>query len=237
MYKRIAKMVMILALLMAAVTGPAVASVNLTIIGTAQISGGGATNYNLIYDSDQSLFWLDYSHGYANWLTSMNWANNLILTNILTPGYTVNLSGTGWRLPTTIPANPEYNPADPSPCEYNQTETEMGHLYYTDLGFTQGVGVPGVGSTNQLPFKNILSGWYWSGTEYAVNPYSAWLFGLNAGNQDPSGKDGYLFALSVRPGQLVSTVPEPSTYFLLCIGLGVVGYARRRMSTHTPEAC
>lgn len=31
------------------------------------------------------------------------------------------------------------------------------------------------------------------------------------------------------PASVTAAVPEPSTYALLCIGLGVVGYARRRM--------
>jgi PEP-CTERM motif len=34
---------------------------------------------------------------------------------------------------------------------------------------------------------------------------------------------------------VVNVVPEPSTYALLCISLGVVGYARKRMNKVTPE--
>jgi hypothetical protein len=45
---------------------------------------------NRPYDSDLSLFWLDYSYGYADWWTSKSWATNLVLTNVLTPGYTFN---------------------------------------------------------------------------------------------------------------------------------------------------
>jgi len=210
--------VVMLALLMAVVTGSAGASV-LTNIGTAQISGGGGTNYNLIYDSDQSLFWLDYTQGYDTWQNQVNWANNLILTNVLTPGYIINFSEAVWRLPTTISAV----------SGYNQNGSEMGHLYYTGLGLTQGTQV---NAGNQGPFTNILQDWYWSGTEYAINPDKAWAFDTYDGLQYALNKVNHnYYALAVRPGQLsTSAVPEPSTYVLLSIGLGVVGYARRRMS-------
>jgi PEP-CTERM motif len=224
MVQRVIKVVLALALLMAVVTIPAEASVNLTKIGSAEISGGNGTSYNLIYDSDRSLFWLDYSYVPTTWDTSNNWANTLVLSNVLTPGYTVNFSGAGWRLPTTVP----------DVYGYNQTGSEMGHLYYTDFGLTQGSGggVTGVDSVNQLPFENIKPFWYWSGTEYADGTNNAWYFVTSIGLQNATLKEnagGY--TLAVRPGQiLLSAVPEPSTYFLLCIGLGVVGYARRRMN-------
>ena len=217
MVQRAVKVVVALALLMAVVVGPAGAS--LLKIGTADIAGVG-TGYGLIYDSGTSLFWLDYTHGGANWANQVSWASNLLLTNVVTPGYTVTWSDLTWRLPTTNPAV----------AGYNQTGSEMGHLYYTDLGLTQGNGVTGEGSANQLPFTKLVPGWYWSGTESA-NPNDAWGFVTSVGYQGADYKGSNYSALAVRPGQLLtSAVPEPSTYLLLGIALGVVGYARRRMS-------
>ncbi len=229
--KRAVKGFVALALLMAVVTGPAGASV-LTNIGTAEISGDlTQTPYNLIYDSDQSLFWLDYSHGKAVWQSQKNWADGLSLTNIVTPGYTVDLSGIGWRLPTTVPAL----------SGYNQSGSEMGYLYYTELG---NAGYP---LANTGAFTKLAPDWYWSGTKYAAGPVQiqsfAWYFDAYDGYQDVNYKGFSGYALAVRPGQLITLgpsvtlgefgsnpVPEPSTYFLLGISLGVVGYARRRMN-------
>ena len=41
------------------------------------------------------------------------------------------------------------------------------------------------------------------------------------------------FDMAIGPGA-PTTVPEPSTYALLCVGLGVVGYARKKMSKTEP---
>ena len=171
MVQRAVKVVVALALLMAVVISPAGAAL-LTNIGTAQINGGGTT-YNLIYDSGTSLFWLDYTHGVDTWQNQVNWATNLVLTNVLTPGKTIQWTNPTWRLPTTVPAV----------SGYNRTGSEMGHLYYTDLGLTQGNGVTGVGSANQLPFTKLVPGWYWSGTEHAVYPSMAWAFDTSDGGQ------------------------------------------------------
>ena len=200
---------------MAVVVGPAGAS--LLKIGTADIAGVG-TGYGLIYDSGTSLFWLDYTHGGANWANQVSWASNLLLTNVVTPGYTVTWSDLTWRLPTTNPAV----------AGYNQTGSEMGRLYYTELGIEAYVAV---NAANQLPFKNILPEWYRSGTPDALYSGYAWYFNFNDGYQDAARKSNYYSAMAVRPGLLeTSAVPEPSTYLLLGIALGVVGYARRRMS-------
>ena len=216
MVQRAVKVVVILALLMAVVTGPARASVNLAVIGSAKV-GADSTPYNLIYDSGASLLWLDYTHAHSNWSDANAWATTgLSLNSIVTPGYIVDASG--WRLPTTVPAI----------GGYDQTGSEMGHLYYTDLGLTQGTAVT---AGNQGPFANILPDWYWSGTEDATNPSYAWYFNTSGGYQYAYNVGKNYSALAVRPGPLLtSAVPEPSTYFLLCIGLGAVGYARRRMS-------
>jgi hypothetical protein len=205
-----------LVLLMAVVTGPAGASVHLSTIGTADISGVGTVG--LIYDSDQSLFWLDYSNGTGDYNTQMIWVSELLLTNVVTPGYNVTWTDPAWRLPTTIPAL----------GGYDQKDSEMGHLYYTNLLLTKWNGVTGVGSANQFPFTKLEPTEYWSGTY--ENPFYPQFFNFSDGYQ---GAIDYYYgfsALAVRSGQLESSaVPEPSTYLLLGISLGVVGYARRKM--------
>jgi hypothetical protein len=81
-------------------SGPANAA--LTSIGTATYSG---SSYNLIYEDDQKLIWLDYSHGYANWQSQRDWATGLnasgVLAYNLNPGLNVTWGGE-WRLPSTV---------------------------------------------------------------------------------------------------------------------------------------
>jgi hypothetical protein len=69
MLQRAVKVVVILALLMVVVISPAGASVNLAVIGTAKV-GADPTAYNLVYDSSQSLLWLDYTKGFSLWSTA-----------------------------------------------------------------------------------------------------------------------------------------------------------------------
>lgn len=218
MWRRTAIAVCLLALILVAGWTPAQAS--LTTIGTADIAGVG-TGYNLIYDNASpfgSIVWLDYTRGLDSWHNQVSWASGLnalsAVTYHLNSGLSMNWGGSSWRLPSTVDAPGSF--AYPPPVG----SSEMAHLYYAE----------GVTGTSPAPFANLQPSTYWSGTEYAL-PSSAWEFGTVDGRQYMFGKNNGLYALAVRPGQLeTSAVPEPSTYLLLGIALGVVGYARRRMS-------
>jgi len=201
---------LVLALLMTFAIKPAGAYV-ISKIGTADISGVG-TGYGLIYDSDRSLFWLNYSKECVDlygWDEAKNWVDTLVLTNILTPGYTVTWTDSGWRLPTT----------NPPVTGLNQSGSEMGHLYYTH----------GVTDTNQSPFT-LGNASYWSSTPDVANPGSYFDFTFQAGvQQSDDFQSPNFYAMAVRSGQLqTNAVPEPSTFILLSIALGAVGYAGRR---------
>ena len=233
MYKRVVKAVVSLTLLMGVMAGTAQA--DLQVIGTADIDGVG-TGYNLIYDTGSvadglsSFVWLDYTHNYGHGADSqydqISWASGLnalgSVTYHLNSGISMDWGGSSWRLPSTVDAD--------SSIAHNVTSSELGHLFYTDLGLTFNTAV---NAGNQGPFVNIQPqspGWYWSGTGYSASPTYGWAFGTVNGDQG-IGPNGLQFsAIAVRSGALVSTVPEPSTYLLLGISLCVVGYARRKMS-------
>ncbi len=96
----------------------------------------GVTTSNLIWDTEtdlkgDSLIWLDYSAPQKNWDDQKFWAqgiNTMVIT--LDSGYTVDWGATSWRLPDA------HNQDGSGPgYGYNVTGSEMGHLFYDELGF------------------------------------------------------------------------------------------------------
>ena len=154
------------------------------------------------YDTDLDITWLRDANvnGTMQWTMAVTWADGYSLG-----GYS------DWRLPTS------------DGCMlYNCTNSEMGHLWYVELGNSAGT------LTNTGNFQNFEPGDYWSGTEYAPTPSEAWYFDTIGGYQLPDGKNLYFFAMAVRDGD-VAVVPEPQTYALLALGLtGLLAVTRRR---------
>jgi hypothetical protein len=143
--------------------------------------------------------------GLMTWSDAMSWAGNLSYG-----GYT------DWRLPTSDTC-----------AGYNCTGSEMGHLFYAELGGVAEQSIATTHNTNYNLFQNV-SDFYYSGTEYLPIPPSAWFFNFSLGHQSAVVKTADLYAWAVRDGD-VATVPLPATAWLFGSGLlGLVGVARAR---------
>ena len=144
--------------------------------------------------------------GRMTWWGAQAWANNLSLG-----GYT------DWALPTTVPAV----------FGYNQTGSQMGDLFYNQLGGVASNSITTTHNANYNLFSNVQSSVYWSSSEYAPDPNYAWVFGTVDGGQGSTTKDNQFSAWAVRPGD-VAAVPLPGAVWLFLSGLiGLMGLKRR----------
>jgi|CXWL01.1.fsa_nt_gi hypothetical protein len=166
----------------------------------------GDTVVDAFYDTDLNITWLRDANviGSVNLGTAVGWADGFSFA-----GYD------DWRLPTS------------DTCSgYNCTGSEMGHLWYVELGNPAGGPMTNTGS-----FQNMQSSVYWSGTGYVLPNY-AWYFYTNVGYQNlgPHYVYSAYYAMAVRPGD-VHSVPELGSFALMLAGmtgLVVARWQRRR---------
>jgi hypothetical protein len=208
------------------------ANAALTTIGSATY---GASEFKLIWDddnNDNSVVWLDFTHRPAIWSDQNAWAATLRyhLTINLAPGYTVAWSDTAWRLPSTVDGPFVWGHDGTTTAGYNITNSEMGHLFYEELGnlgyvATNGTeSQPGFGLIETGDFENLLQGFYWSGTEFGEWPDGAWGFSTAWGNYGPSDKDDINpLGLALRTGQVTPPTPTPIPPSVLLFGSVLLG--------------
>lgn len=166
----------------------------------------GDTVVDAFYDTDLDITWLrDANVNEAMyWNEAVSWAD----------GYSFGCYS-DWRLPA----------GDPSCYEHSCTGSEMGHLWYVELGNPAGGPMGNKGS-----FQNLNpDGAYWSGTAYQPDAASGMYFSMGLGVQWATYDAQYyqLLAMAVRPGDVVP-VPEPETYALMLAGLAGLALATRR---------
>ena len=207
----------------------------LTTIGTATYNG---SDYKLIWDNDNngnSVIWLDYSNTQGPWSAQVAWAAGLdaALTYHIDAAYKVAWDDADWRLPVTVDGPYKYGYDGSTTAGYNITSSEMGHLYYDELGNLgyldpAGNSQAGFGLQHTGDFDNLTDeSWWWSGTENAADPVRAWAIYMPHGFQSYLVKSGSGVGLAVRSGQ-VSAVPVPGAIWLLGSGLTGMAALRRR---------
>ncbi|NLF32693.1 MAG: hypothetical protein GX591_17595 [Planctomycetes bacterium] len=230
--------VSVVVVLVVAATGWA----DLNVIGTATYNG---SQYNLIWDNDSALVWLDYSNPAAYWANQKNWAAGLDaqLVYNFDPTYNVTWSDPAWRLPSAG-GNPGGN--------FHAATQELGDLYYNKLGFAGGSANSGVAAPDLAGsiFQNLSLAGYWTSTAgqpiFSTNP--AWMFAFKEtriapyfdtvyGYQDVDATSGSFFGiplavkhcgLAVRGVSDVSVVPVPAALPLALLGLGSLAPLLRR---------
>ena len=192
------------ALVVVMVAGLAPAGSALAALELRDVNGSPtavAADAEFAYDTVLDATWyLTANNSFLGWDAAKSWAAGLTVGTF-----------SGWSLPSADEA-----------CGFslNCTNSQMGELYYTALGNAAGGPLSNTG-----PFKNLVSSFYWSGTVYARRPSGAWYFYTYDGSQSAYGKHNALYALAVRPGDVV---PEPGVVALLLSGLAGVMVMRRR---------
>lgn len=112
----------------------------------------------------------------GSWLFAMNASNN-------GAGY---LGFNDWRLPSS------FEPDGSGPCgDYDCAGSEMGHLFYTELGGVAGQSIATTHNASYDLFTNIQPFAYWSGQEYQHDTTAAWLFRFFDGKQVIAAKLGF----------------------------------------------
>lgn len=180
-----------------------------------------------VYDTDLDITWLAEANdlGFVNFSQASNWVAALSVEGV-----------TGWRLPRSLQPDPNCTGQDINlgySFGYNCTGSELGHLFYIELGGVAGTSILTTHNHNLALFPNLLGPTYWTGTEECRNGCdSAWGFDFNdGGTQGSYAKVNTLYVMAVRGGDVYRDVPEPGTLGLISLAIAGLALARRRMQS------
>lgn len=236
------------------IISPLALAMSLSFVPAAQAElidrGGG-----LIYDDVLDITWLQDANyaktsgydaeGKMTWNQAKAWADNLSYGGF-----------DDWRLPTmidsgTIGCNYASSGTD---CGWNvrardagtgTVYSELAYMYFVNLGLksyysASGIvqpdwGLFGNGMYGGQMIHNLQSHTYWFGLDYAPDTLGAWNFNIDNGLQAASYKADYYYAWAVRSGDVVAlpdaaVLPEPATFALMLMGMGIAGWIARRRS-------
>jgi len=180
-----------------------------------------------VYDTDLNITWLvDGNASTGSAFDDGSLSNDGRMTWASANAWAASLSiggKSGWRLPSALSA------FDGSICTgYNCTNSEMGHLFYSELSGTSGETILNSTDPNLAFFTNIDTG-FWLETGFNSTLAYAFFFGnVNSGIQTFGGMGSNLSALAVYDGD-ISAVPVPAAIWLFVSGfLGLFGVAKRK---------
>ena len=209
----------------------------------------------LIYDSVLNITWLQD----ANYAKTSQYDNEGDLSWPEAKAWVGDLEYGGyddWRLPSARlvnPANPCYDYDGSCDSGFNNTISELGHMFYNNLenpgyvdidGFYQPSGLENwhfldADDGSSVSFSNFTSNhWvYWFEEEFAPNTKMAWVFDTRMGYQRQHEKNtehlklpglGH-YAWAVRTGDVITSAPLPaSMLFFVSALLSLMAPNRRR---------
>jgi hypothetical protein len=198
--------------------------------------GGG-----LIYDSDRDITWLADANagagsafddgflatdGLMTWQSAVDWAAGFSYFDSER-----NVTLDDWRLPTTVQPDPACSQQEGGgqfSAGANCTGSELGHLFYVELGGTAMNPISGSADPDLALFANVHDDGYWSQTQFDAT--FAWVLNYGYGLQAADQKVLGYYAWAVRDGD-VAVVPVPGAAWLLGVAaLAVAARARRRLA-------
>jgi hypothetical protein len=193
-----------------------------------------------VYDTARDITWLAdanlaatnafgvagiFPGGYMDWNTAQSW--------IAAMNAATYLGTDNWRLPETAQPDPTCNGRTPydSPAMYYGyycKGSEMGHLFYQELGGLPQQDINVVHNANYNLLTNVPTYYTWSATRWSRpdRTRGAWAFDFGYGLQNRLGDTNSAFAWAVASGDVLP-IPEPPTAALLALGLLVVATARQ----------
>jgi hypothetical protein len=202
------------------------------------------------YDSVLDVTWLGQAgSAMQSWTQARDWAAQLSFGGF-----------DDWRLPATLDTGfPGCTRVTHSggDCGYNvptqvgsgdtAAYSEMAHLFqvtlgnaaaYTPQGQYRGGAGQGLtwGLVNTAGFTGLQAGNYWSGTSVSGNPNYAWSYHFGFGLQTLNEKGVPMQALALRDGDVLSAVPEPSTWAMAGAGMLALGALQRRRQRSAPAS-
>lgn len=210
---------------------------------------GSINSFEAYYDTDLNITWLadaNYANtsgydaypssavtvdGKMSWYQATTWAANLVIVDTVN-----NITYDNWRLPTALSPDASCGLQIYGTSTGYNCGSEMGHLFYNELGGTADQSVMTSADPDLAKFTNLQAFahypgmhyyWYWSGSTNPSSPSYAFGFEFGDGFQTNSNKFDLAWAMAVSPGD-VGAVPEAQTYVLMLAGLGLVGWRARR---------
>jgi len=173
-------------------------------------------NANLAQTNTFSVSGINAGTGAMSWTTAQSWIDAMNVANYL--GFN------DWRRPVTL--NPDLSCSQANATGSGCTGSEMGHLFYVELGGTAGRNITTSTDPDLALFSNIRAV-YASGTEFTPSPTNAWEFAFNGGFQSAASKGTARFVWPVRSGD-VTPIPEPGTLGMLIGGVLLLADLMRR---------
>ena len=113
------------------------------------------------------------------------------------------LNSDQWRLPTsTMPDDGCSQNPKTAAFGYGCTSSELGDLFYTELGGARGAKIGQTHNANYNDFRNVQPYLYWSGTLWKKVKNSAFSFSFENGFQGTNVFANDLYVLAVAPGKV-----------------------------------